>query len=72
MHEEQRRPLAAHERPDPGAAVLVDPLVETGQKVRRIRHVDRLWFDHYEFDGDKAGGMRSPALRPDKLEIQAR
>ena len=73
VHEEQRRPLPADERPNPRPSVLVDPLLEAGQKILRIRHVDRLWFDHCEFDGDKAGGeMKLPALRPHKLEIQAR
>jgi hypothetical protein len=27
---------------------------------------------HYELDGDRAGRMKIPVLRPDKLEIQAR
>ena len=73
VDEEQRRPVTADERPDPGATMLVDPLFEAGEKIRRIRHLDRLWFDHCEFDSDKAGGMRKlPALRPDQPEIQAR
>ncbi len=72
VHEEQRRAFAAHEGPDTGAAMLVDPLGEPGQKIFRIRHVDRLLLDHYELDGDQAGKMKSPALRLDQLEIQAR
>lgn len=72
VDEQKRRPRAAHEGPDPGASALVDPFFEAGQQVRRIRHVDRLWFDHCEFDGDKAEGMRSPALCPEKLETQTR
>jgi hypothetical protein len=72
VHEQERWPLATHERPDPGPAVLIDPLLEAGQEIHRIRHVDRLWFGHCEFDGDQAGSMNVPFLRPDKLEIQAR
>ena len=53
--------------------MLVDPLFEAGQKISRIRHVDRLWLGDYEFDGDRVGGdMKLPSLRPHKLEIQAR
>ena len=73
VDEEQRRPVTADESPNPGATVLVDPFLVGGQLIRRICHLDRLWFDHCEFDSDKAGGMRKlPALRPDQLEIQAR
>jgi hypothetical protein len=72
VHEQERRPFAADEGPDPGAPMGKDPLFEARQEIRRIRHANRLWFDHCELDGDKAGGMKVPALRPNKLEIQAR
>ena len=44
VHQEQRWAFAAHEGPDPSAAMLVDPLRKARQKIVRIRHVDRLWF----------------------------
>jgi hypothetical protein len=68
VDEQQGRPLTALERPDPGAAALVEPLLEARQKNRRIRHVDRLFSDDYELDGDKAGRLMSPVLHREELE----
>ena len=45
VHEEKRRAVSAHEGADPGAAGLVDPFLEARQKIVRIRHADRLWFE---------------------------
>ena len=72
VHQQKRGAVTALERPDPDAPPLVDPLFEAGQKIFRIRHPNRLWLDHCEFEGDKAGDVKIPVLRPDKLEIQAR
>ena len=45
VHQEQGRPLPAGEEADPGAAELVDPFREAREKICRIRHADRLWFE---------------------------
>jgi hypothetical protein len=68
VDEQQGRACPALERPDPGPAALVEPLFEARQKNRRIRHVDRLFSDDYELDGDKAGRLMSLALHPEELE----
>ena len=61
-------PLAALEGADPGPAPLVEPFLEARQKNRRIRHVNRLFSDDYELDGDKAGRLMSLVLHPEELE----
>ena len=65
VHKEERRPFPADEVADPGAAPVVAALLEAGQEVGRIRHVDGLWFGDCELDGDKAGRVRKlPGLVP--------
>jgi hypothetical protein len=46
----------------------VVPFLEARQKNRCIRHVDRLFFAHCEFAGDKAGHPLSPRLCPKELK----
>jgi hypothetical protein len=45
VHEEQGRSFPAREAADPGAPVPVDTFCEARQKIVRIRHADRLWFE---------------------------
>jgi hypothetical protein len=40
----------------------VEPWLEAPQQVRRIRHPDRLFSDHDEWHGDKAGRVKIPVL----------
>ena len=44
VDEQQRRPLTAHEDPQPYAPELVAALGKAGQEVDGIRHADRLLF----------------------------
>ncbi len=54
VYEQQARALPALEGADHRPAPLVEPFLEAPQKNRRIRHVDRLFWDENECDGDKA------------------
>jgi len=67
VDEEERRALTAAKDADPSPAVLDDPLSEARQKVRRIRHRDRLFLSHYECDGDRRGRVKLPVLRHQEL-----
>jgi len=71
VDEQQRRPLAALKGADLGPAPLVEPLFEAREENRRIRHVDRLFSDDYECDGDKAGRVNSLVLHCEELEPQS-
>jgi len=69
VHEQERRPVPAFERPDPHPAPLIPTLLEPLQENRRIRHPDRLSWADYELDGDKAGRVKKcPVLRREELE----
>jgi len=68
VYEQERRPVTAFEPADPGAAVLQTALVEPNGKNWRARHPNRLFWVHYELDGDKAGRLMSPVLHPEELE----
>jgi hypothetical protein len=45
VHQEQGWSFPAGEAADPGAPVPVEPFCEARQKIIRIRHADRLWFE---------------------------
>ena len=60
--EERRAFPRPFEHPHAHPTVLVEAWLEALQQVRRIRHVDRLFSVHCEFDGDKAGRVKIPVL----------
>src|SRR5439155_659601 len=69
--DEQDRPSvpAPVERPHGEAADLVERLLEAGEQVGRIRHLDRLWWGHLELCGDSGTGrVKTPVLRREELE----
>ena len=68
VDQQERRPETAFEDPDPRSTALVEARVEALEKIRRIRHPDRLFSVHYEWHGDKAGRVKLPVLRPKELE----
>ena len=68
VDEQQGRPFPALEGADQGPAPLVEPFLEARQKNRRIRHVDRLFSDDYELDGDKDRRVKNPVLYREELE----
>ena len=54
VDEQQGRPLPALEGANHRPAPLVEPFFEALQENHRIRHVDRLFSEENECDGDKA------------------
>jgi hypothetical protein len=70
VDEQQGWPVPALEGSDQGPTPLIEPLFEAREKNRRIRHVDRLFSDDYELDGDKAGRVIDPVLDRKELEPQ--
>ena len=71
VDEQQGRPLPALKGADLGPTPLVEPLFEAREENRRIRHVDRLFSDDYECEGDKAGRVNSLVLHREELEPQS-
>jgi hypothetical protein len=68
VDQQERRSVASLEDANPRPTPLVEARLEALQKIRRIRHPDRLFWVHYEWHGDKAGRVKSPGLRRKKLE----
>jgi len=71
VHEQERRPFPGREEPDTGSTPFVVLLFEAREKYRRIRHVDRLFCEHCELAGDKAGNPLIPCLRAEELTVTA-